>query len=124
MIKILQLDFRAILALFDRCDSFFLLFRQLAGRRQADASIPVDGREVSPVGKGDGGQLLEHRLLGNFQLALELFLSFSDFFRNLRFSQVFIPDCFSSFCAVTGTFSGSRGVKIYQVLLNKSPLLI
>ena len=42
---------------------------------QPDQAVVGDGCKVGAVGKGDGGQLLQHPLLGDFQLAPELCLA-------------------------------------------------
>ncbi len=55
--------------------AFFLFLRHLIGGGQPDQAVVGDGCKVGAVGKGDGGQLLQHPLLGDFQLAPELCLA-------------------------------------------------
>ena len=76
----------------------FLFLRHLIRGGQPDQAVVGDGCKVGAVGKGDGGQLLQHPLLGDFQLAPELCLALLDSGLEFQlFSTAVGPCCTLSF---------------------------
>ena len=83
----MQLYLNAQLAVLDTGNGRELVLWHLTGGLYAKEPGPGDRYKIRSVGKSDGRQLLQHRLLGDFQLSPQLVPACLNGRRNVSFIE-------------------------------------